>query len=181
MYLYLYIDISVFVHISTPSAEQPWILPCAWHRRALALKLRLLWERESSVSHQSSADRYLVIRKGISPHSAGTLLMSPITTLPNYFLSNLPKSLRNYTSSGKKGRKQLNATIIIMEHTITHPTPIFPKQKRFTWWSLVSHKFRVFFLSVVNFVCKWVSLRHGCKGIRLKAYNWTNLLWPNAS
>ena len=63
MYLYLYIDISVFVHISTPSAEQPWILPCAWHRRALALKLRLLWERESSVSHQSSADRYLVIRR----------------------------------------------------------------------------------------------------------------------
>ena len=84
--------------------------------------------------------------------------MSPITTLPNYFLSNLPKSLRNYTSSGKKGRKQLNATIIIMEHTITHPTPIFPKQKRFTWWSLVSHKFRVFFLSVVNFVSGSVSV-----------------------
>jgi hypothetical protein len=86
--------------------------------------------------------------------------VSPITTLPNYFLSNLPKSLRNYTSSGKKGRKQLNATIIIMEHTITHPTPIFPKTFHLVVsdWSLVSHKFRVFFLSVVNFVSGSVSV-----------------------
>ena len=143
MYLYLYIH---FDTISRTTLNSTLCLAQTGTSTKVALVMRERErERESSVSHQSSADRYLVIRKGISPHSAGTLLVSPITTLPNYFLSNLPKSLRNYTSSGKKGRmrKQLNATIIIIWSMIPLPNthPLLYSHKRFTWWSVTGHLF----------------------------------------
>ena len=181
MYLYLYIDISVFVHISTPSAEQPWILPCAWHRRALALKLRLLWERESSgLTEQCESSKLGRSLSCDKKRNFTTLCWNFAYVTYHHIAELLPfKPAKIITQLHQFWQKRQETTQCNNHHNYP-PHTYIPKTKTFHLVVTCFTQIPCFF-PVCRELCKWVSLSHGCKGIHLKAYNWTNLLWPNAS